>query len=233
MAYQGSSIGGDIGSLLRMIQEEKASSVLAQPPASEPSTPVREVVQEPLQSPEAPGSQRVVSTRPEMAEPLAPIAPSTSPDTMPQTETPVSPIAPAGGPIAPTYTPAVNQGGPGPSAPSAPQGTSPVRVTSAASTGPNLGTAIRSSGATKATSSTSNQQPYRTFSGSLGNGTIAPRSSVGAYSNTTKQVGGAPATSGLLLPQLIKGLGATFIQNKTVNDILRGFGVIKSKPQRI
>ena len=62
--YQGQS-AGDIGSLLRLIQEDKANSVINQPPAAQSGAPVREVVQEPLQSAEDPGSSRVVSTRPE------------------------------------------------------------------------------------------------------------------------------------------------------------------------
>jgi hypothetical protein len=68
MIYQGGG-QGDIGNLLRQIQEEKATSVLANPPAAEPGSPVRAVIQEPLKSPESPGGTRVVSTPAEAVTP--------------------------------------------------------------------------------------------------------------------------------------------------------------------
>lgn len=74
--YQGSATG-DIGTLLRMIQEQKAASVLQSTPGAQPGAPVRDVIQQPLQSPESPGGSRVVSTRPEGGSPNV-VAPSAS-----------------------------------------------------------------------------------------------------------------------------------------------------------
>jgi len=62
-AYQQS--GGDIGTLLRLIQEEKSGSVLNAPPATDPNSPIRGQDQGPLLSPEAPGGTRNVSIKPE------------------------------------------------------------------------------------------------------------------------------------------------------------------------
>lgn len=64
-AYQGLAPAGDIGALLRLIQEEKSQSVLAAPPAVEPGSPTREMVTDPLMSPESPGSTRIASIKPE------------------------------------------------------------------------------------------------------------------------------------------------------------------------
>lgn len=61
-AYQ--STGGDIGTLLRLIQEDKSSTILANP-AADVASPIRGVVQGPLKSPESPGTTRVASLRPE------------------------------------------------------------------------------------------------------------------------------------------------------------------------
>lgn len=57
--------GSNIGTLLRLIQEEQAVNPLNVKPSSDPNSPLRELVQGPLQSPEDPGSSRVVSVRPE------------------------------------------------------------------------------------------------------------------------------------------------------------------------
>src|SRR5581483_7128901 len=57
--------GSNIGELLRLIQEQKNSSLAAVPPAAQPESPIRGIVQQPLQAPESPTSSRVVSVRPE------------------------------------------------------------------------------------------------------------------------------------------------------------------------
>lgn len=121
--YQNAA-SGDISSLLRLIQEEKATSVLANPPASEPGAPIRGVVQEPLKSPEAPGGSRVVSTPAEAVVPggmvapggvVAPIAPVA----------PMAPVAPVSAPSMPRISAPSIGGSPAPQ--NSPQGsTSPV-----------------------------------------------------------------------------------------------------------
>ncbi len=96
MIYPG-AIAGNIGALLRLIQEEKAASPAALPPETAVTSPLRGVVQEPLRSPEAPGGTRVVSMRPEGVTPQGPTAaPTVVPAARPVA--PVAPVAPAGQP---------------------------------------------------------------------------------------------------------------------------------------
>ncbi len=57
--------GSDIGSLLRLIQEQEASSLAKAQPQADVSAPMRDIVQEPLKGPESPGTATVVSQRPE------------------------------------------------------------------------------------------------------------------------------------------------------------------------
>lgn len=59
------SSNSNIGTLLRLIQEDQNKSLPALNPASDPNSPIRGVVQGPLLSPEDPGSSRQVSIRPE------------------------------------------------------------------------------------------------------------------------------------------------------------------------
>lgn len=63
MIYPG-LYSGAIGSLLRQIQEQKSQSPII-PPGAEVSTPARDIVEQPNQSIESPGTQRVISQRPE------------------------------------------------------------------------------------------------------------------------------------------------------------------------
>lgn len=64
MAGYLNSAGNSIGSLLRFIQEQKSTSPIV-PPRSEPGSPIRNVVQEPLKGSEGQGTSKVVSIRPE------------------------------------------------------------------------------------------------------------------------------------------------------------------------
>lgn len=67
--------GGNIGAVLRKIQEERAQSPSVTPPSTEPGNPIRELtVTPPTGEPESPGSSRVVGMRPE-----ASVAPGVSP----------------------------------------------------------------------------------------------------------------------------------------------------------
>lgn len=161
--YQ-SATGSNIGTLLRLIQEDQNKSLAATPPASEPGSPIRGVIQGPLQAPEAPNSNRVVSLKPEGAlqqgpqQPgVAPVAPGGSgqPEGVVAPRIPVAPVAApsfdtggggGGGvvaPIAPVRpTPAApGPSAPGPSAPSAPS-SAPSPAPAAA---PAIGTQIRAS----------------------------------------------------------------------------------------
>jgi hypothetical protein len=63
MAY-GNLGGTSIGALLRMIQEEKATQPPI-PPSAEVGSPMRGVIQQPIQLPESPGTTHVVSVKPE------------------------------------------------------------------------------------------------------------------------------------------------------------------------
>lgn len=96
--------GSNIGTLLRLIAEEKTQNATLLPPATTPDSPLREVVQQPLKSSESPGSSRVVSIRPESAAPIGPITPDTSTVVAPVAP-PVAPEAPVGPTPVPTPTP--------------------------------------------------------------------------------------------------------------------------------
>lgn len=77
MAYQ--PTGSGIGTLLRLIKEQRSQSPII-PPASEVASPIRDVIQGPVKTPESPGTNRVVSVRPEtsaagMTEPIGPVTP--------------------------------------------------------------------------------------------------------------------------------------------------------------
>lgn len=65
MGYLNQS-GNSIGSLLRFIQEQKSQSPIV-PPSTESGSPIRGVVQEPLNAPESVGTSRQISIRPEGA----------------------------------------------------------------------------------------------------------------------------------------------------------------------
>lgn len=66
MIYPG-LYSGAIGSLLRQIQEQKSQSPII-PPGSEVSTAPREIVEQPNQTIESPGTERVISVRPEASQ---------------------------------------------------------------------------------------------------------------------------------------------------------------------
>lgn len=58
-------ITGNIGSLLRQIKEDESQSPLKTQPANQPSSPIRQMVVQPLTPPESPGSSQIVGLRPE------------------------------------------------------------------------------------------------------------------------------------------------------------------------
>jgi hypothetical protein len=67
-----SGLTGNIGNLLRLIQEEKTSSIANLPPATEAGSPMRGLIQQPLMNPNDPGSARQVSLRPEGVTQMGP-----------------------------------------------------------------------------------------------------------------------------------------------------------------
>jgi hypothetical protein len=83
-AYQSS--GNDIGSLLRMIAEEKSTQPVGITPQAESGTLMREMVQTPVYTPESSGTARVTSIKPEMG-----VQPSSMPTSMPPPAPPVAP----------------------------------------------------------------------------------------------------------------------------------------------
>ena len=142
--------GSNIGTLLRLIAEEKTQNATLLPPATTPDSPLREVVQQPLKSSESPGSSRVVSIRPESAAPIGPITPDTSTVVAPVAP-PVAPEAPVGPTPVPTPTPAVSSGSAAPSIRSSAPVPTPVptptpgRVAGASTAKPSIGTVIKDS----------------------------------------------------------------------------------------
>ena len=121
--------GSNIGTLLRLIQEDQNKSLPAINPANDPNSPIRGVIQGPLNAPESPGSSRVVSVRPEGAIQQGEQA-------NPQVVGPVAPVAPVAqvaGPVAP-QAPQQNPSGGGGGGVSAPQVSAPsigTRITAA------------------------------------------------------------------------------------------------------
>lgn len=149
--YQGG--GNSIGTLLRLIQEEKASNQAIVNPGDDPSSPIRQTVTEPIRSPESPGSERVVSIRPESAiqqgpsgvvgpQAIGPMVQAPGAVVAPRVPTPVpTPTMPQSQPSGSTSQPSRN------SSPS-----SPIQSVAGASTSrPSLGTSIKS-------------QPQKTYS---------------------------------------------------------------------
>lgn len=95
MIYQ-SGAGSTPGGLLRMLLEEQNKSPILAQPGGDPASVMRQTVQGPIMTPESPGSERVVSIRPEGVTQQGPEAG--------QVVAPVSPVAPsipAGAVVAP------------------------------------------------------------------------------------------------------------------------------------
>ena len=92
--------GSGIGTLLRMIKEQRSQGPIV-PPSAQVSSPIREVVQGPLETPESPETSRVISVRPETSPtstsvaPVGPIAPSVRSSA----STPVAPVNPVVAPV--------------------------------------------------------------------------------------------------------------------------------------
>lgn len=95
-AYQ--SGDGTIGGLLRQIQDDKSLNPLQINPQSQPGSPIRGLVADPVFQPEAPDSSRVFATRPELTPSLNAAAPPT-PEAIPPIGS--NPVVAAGAPVPP------------------------------------------------------------------------------------------------------------------------------------
>ena len=95
MSVYPSMVGGNIGSLLRMIREDQANSPVAQPVSSEMSSLLRDMVTQPLKNVEAVGSSRMVSVPSEQAPnpQIGGIQDTPGMVVPPQTPAPVSPVS--------------------------------------------------------------------------------------------------------------------------------------------
>lgn len=125
--YQNAAGSGIIGTLLRQIQEERQTNPAAIPPANDPNSPIRNLVQQPLQQVESPDSSRIAQVRPETpgvaVQPGQPGGVVPAPNVVP----PVTPIAP----LTPTANAAPGGGSiPGTPSVSAPSSAAPVRAAS-------------------------------------------------------------------------------------------------------
>ena len=122
---------GNIGALLRLIEQERKTAPHTKAPGAEPSAPLRKSVQAPLESPvapESPGTSRVVSMRPAVTPPTSEAAPPgvVKPGTaimggkggVPQNEVvkPIKYVPPEPAPAAPVPVPGPTPG-PAPTAP--------------------------------------------------------------------------------------------------------------------
>lgn len=142
--------GNSIGTLLRLIQEEKASNQANVMPGADPSSPIRQTVTEPIRTPESPGSERVVSIRPESAIQQGPSGVVGPQAIGPLVQAPSAVVAPRGPTPVPTPTQPMSQtpsgstsqpsgGGSLSSSPSS----SPTKSVAGVSTSrPNIGTTI-------------------------------------------------------------------------------------------
>lgn len=141
MAYP-SATGTDIGTLLRMIREQRTETPTQQPPAAQVASPIRGLVQEPLKADEAVGTEHVASIKPEAGGTGIGTAPTETP-----TPSPVgTPTPPAGRVVAPLQ-PAPRTPAPAspPSAPaqSTPSASAPVPTPVPTPAPPSIGTSIR------------------------------------------------------------------------------------------
>lgn len=128
--YQNAAGSGVIGTLLRQIQEDRQTNPAAIPPANDPNSPMRELVQQPLQQVESPDSSRVAQIRPETpgvaVQPGQPGGVVPAPNVVPPAA-PIAPVTPSA--LAPNVTPA-RSSIPGTPNVSAPSVTAPVRAAS-------------------------------------------------------------------------------------------------------
>lgn len=199
-AYQSPS-GTGIGTLLRLIQDEKNNSPLAQPPASDVASPVREAVTSPILGSQNPGGTREVSLKPEGAGVTAPVmAASQAANPGDNAVNPVAPVAPAGptpGAVVAPVRPVAPVAPAGPaSAPAGPSVSASSKPTPAPSL-PSIGTRISSSshpsfvsnGSAQSVLSASTPSKSAPFKPIFGNGTIgAPKQAkFGEYNFGTHQ----------------------------------------------
>ena len=126
--YQNAAGSGIIGTLLRQIQEDRQTNPAAIPPANDPNSPIRNLVQQPLQQVESPDSSRIAQIRPET--PGVAVQPGQPGGVVPAPNVvaPAAPIAPVT-PSAPA--PSVTPGGSSiPGTPSVSASSVPVRAVS-------------------------------------------------------------------------------------------------------
>lgn len=121
--YQNAAGSGIIGTLLRQIQEDRQTNPAAIPPANDPNSPIRNLVQQPLQQVESPDSSRIAQVRPET--PGVAVQPGQPGGVVPDPNVvapaaPIAPVMPSA--PAPSATPGGSSipGTPSVSAPSAP-----------------------------------------------------------------------------------------------------------------
>jgi len=118
MIYGSSNAQSALGSLLRKMQEETMTNPAKTPVSAEGSSPIRQQIQGPIDSPEAIGSEKVVAMKPEMAmsqETPSPIAPTNMPVDAAGGASPAAPVSPLNTPnvVAPTIvapTPTISSG---------------------------------------------------------------------------------------------------------------------------
>jgi hypothetical protein len=188
--------GNNIGTLLRLIQEDQNKNIASLPPSADPNSPIRGVVQGPLMSNEAPGSNRVVSVRPEGVTAQGPEA------------TPGQVV----GPTVPVANPGVGPSVVGPSTPSMGGGQSnPVSA-------PSIGTTIKASAPTSQgfigpqafigpTKPANVSTPVSNQSATLNQSTNVGSSRIGGLGLGTKITSAAEKTSPSLLESVLGKAG--------------------------
>lgn len=207
--------GSNIGALLRLIQEDQNQNIAASSPASDPESPLREVIQQPIEAPESPGSERVVSIRPEGAVQSGPQAEAVSP---------VAPVAPGGAPsgggvVAPirpapvVSSPSDGGGSPASSPVSAPQSSS------SSYSSPSIGTSIRPS---SAVAGARTSQPNANYTKTVSRPTSSSSSSSFRQPSTSKSGGSLGAIGGTVGGASALSLSALIKKLPFIGSIIAG-----------
>lgn len=223
-AYQ--SGDGTIGGLLRQIQDDKSLNPLQINPQSQPGSPIRGLVADPVFQPEAPDSSRIFATRPEITPALNGSVPP-APEAIPPIG--ANPVVAAGQPVPPPTEASPIEGdqsfspsNPSPSSSGVPQSRStpsPVPTAAPKASTPSvlgLATKIAPAAAPKAT-----PVPAK-VSAPKPSPTPAPQKTSAAT------VAGRAATGLGLIPQLLSIAGSRFFSTvaaskKSLDKGLEGF----------
>ncbi len=196
----------NIGNLLRLIQEDKNQAPAAQIPATDPNSPIRQTIQQPVTSPQSPGSSQIVSLRPEGVIQQGPQAGG---NVVPAAQ----PIAPTAAPVAPA---SANFSRPvGSSSPS-----SPSPASAATPSTPFIGTRISSAPSAQKTLGASTAKPVFMSNVAGPSSKYAPKRS-GSISGA---LGGGAGTKNVPTPTPVQPNPIKSTREQLIKSIKQGIG---------